>query len=178
MAAVVPLATNAVGIRQLGMNEEDTSLMLACVAVGIAVGCALAGWLSAERVSFRLVRIGAWGICIGLLLLAFIPASGLSVSASYRGSQLVLGAAGIFTGLLAVPLQVFLQTRPPDEQKGRVIGTMNLVNWIGIILSGVYYLLCQLLMDYLGLPPSGIFAVTGCLLLPVAWAYHPEDAQL
>ncbi|NIL95753.1 MAG: MFS transporter, partial [Planctomycetales bacterium] len=178
VAAVVPLATNAVGIRQLALNEEDTSLMLACVAIGIAVGCALAGWLSAERVSFRLVRIGAWGICLGLLLLAIVPAAGFSTIVAYRGCQLVLGAAGLFTGLLAVPLQVFLQTRPPDEQKGRVIGTMNLLNWIGIILSGVYYLLCQIVMDRFGLPPSGIFAITSVLLLPVAWAYHPRDASL
>jgi acyl-[acyl-carrier-protein]-phospholipid O-acyltransferase/long-chain-fatty-acid--[acyl-carrier-protein] ligase len=178
VAAVVPLATNAVGIRQLGLNEEDTSLMLACVAIGIAVGCALAGWLSAERVSFRLVRIGAWGICLGLLLLAIVPAAGFSTAVAYRGCQLVLGAAGVFTGLLAVPLQVFLQSRPPDEQKGRVIGTMNLVNWIGIILSGVYYLLCQIVMDRFGFPPSGTFAITAVLLLPVAWAYHPEDAVL
>ncbi len=39
-------------------------------------------------------------------------------------------------GLFALPVQVFLQSRPPDKLKGRVIGTMNLVNWIAIILSG------------------------------------------
>jgi acyl-[acyl-carrier-protein]-phospholipid O-acyltransferase/long-chain-fatty-acid--[acyl-carrier-protein] ligase len=174
VAAIVPMATNATGIRQMGLNDESTSMMLACVAVGIAVGCPLAGWLSRGRVNFALVRIGAWGICACLGLMAaapLIPRPNLA----YLACQLVLGAAGIFVGLLAVPLQVFLQTSPPDEQEGRTIGTMNLINWVGIIASGGYYFVCDRLAAAMGWPPSSIFAMTAVLLVPVAVLYRPRN---
>ena len=51
--------------------------------------------------------------------------------------MLVLGA---FTGLFAVPLQVFMQARPPKDKKGRMIAVMNQANWIGIIIAaGLYW---------------------------------------
>ena len=39
----------------------------------------------------------------------------------YYGSGAVIIALGVFTGMFAVPLQVFMQSRPPDECKGRMI---------------------------------------------------------
>ena len=41
----------------------------------------------------------------------------------------------IIGGLFIVPLQVFMQARPPEDQKGRMIGAMNLVNWIAILFA-------------------------------------------
>src|SRR5690606_27404500 len=57
----------------------------------------------------------------------------------YFGSLGVLTMLGVFTGFFAIPLQVFMQSRPPDDKKGRMIAVMNLANWIGIVLSGVLY---------------------------------------
>lgn len=94
------------------------------------------------------------------------------------GSPFVLVLMGFFAGLFALPVQVFLQSRPPEHLKGRMIGTMNLINWIAIILSAVYYMVGTDLIAWLGLPKFLIFAVTGLLLLPLALFYRPADVSL
>ena len=50
-----------------------------------------------------------------------------------------LVGVGLFAGFFYVPLAVFMQVRPPTEKKGRMIGAMNLVNWIGIMLAAGFY---------------------------------------
>ena len=82
---------------------------------------------------------------------------------------------GIAAGVFTVPLQVFLQSRPPADQKGRVIGAMNLVNWIGILFSAQIYAGFDLLRDLAHAPHSAIFGGTALLLLPVALFYRPRE---
>ena len=59
----------------------------------------------------------------------------------------LLIGVGLFAGFFYVPLAVFMQARPPAELKGRMIGAMNLVNWIGIMLSAVFYGAAKYLCD-------------------------------
>lgn len=96
----------------------------------------------------------------------------------YAGSLAALVAAGFFAGFFALPVQVFLQARPPDHLKGRIIGTMNLMNWIFMILATVFYPLVHALLYAAGLPPFAAFAVTALVLLPIAVLYHPRDVPL
>jgi acyl-[acyl-carrier-protein]-phospholipid O-acyltransferase/long-chain-fatty-acid--[acyl-carrier-protein] ligase len=199
VAAVILPAVNALGRNVLSLSATDTSLMLGCISIGIAGGCLLAGRLSEARVRFGLVRLGTWGMLICLLLLScpgvssdtlaalgispdwlgFLPGVNGQHLLGYRGSQVVLAVAGLFAGLLAVPLQVYLQAKPPEELKGRMIGTMNLINWIGIIFSTVFYDVCQRLFGWLGLPTFFTFGATALLiLLPIALFYRPADVPL
>ncbi len=96
----------------------------------------------------------------------------------YVGSQLLLILMGFFAGIFALPVQVFLQSRPPEHLKGRMIGTMNLINWIAIILSAGFYLACSATLDALELPKYFTFGITGLLLLPLALFYRPKDVVL
>ncbi|MFN9969149.1 MAG: hypothetical protein ACK58T_04550, partial [Phycisphaerae bacterium] len=52
--------------------------------------------------------------------------------------RLLMIALGASAGIFVVPIQVRIQQSPPIEQKGRVIGVMNLFNWIGILLSAAF----------------------------------------
>ena len=62
------------------------------------------------------------------------------------GSSVMLIILGISAGLFTVPLQAYLQARTPREHKGRVIGAMNLLNWIGIASAGGVYIVVNLLL--------------------------------
>lgn len=93
-------------------------------------------------------------------------------------ARLLLTMLGLFAGLFVVPLQVFMQSRPPADQKGRMIGAMNLVNWIGILLSAGFYAVGGHLLAARSLPMSWMFAATGLLLLPIALFYRPADCPL
>jgi acyl-[acyl-carrier-protein]-phospholipid O-acyltransferase/long-chain-fatty-acid--[acyl-carrier-protein] ligase len=201
----------------LGIKEADNaaSLMLGFLVIGIALGCVTAGWISGNRVNFRLVPWGAWGMVIGLGLLAVVGWLGTSresadpfsaavtpaeVAAKTGGSsadsdsqessdarpilsaeivgttsKLLLLLMGMAAGIFTVPLQVFLQSRPPSDQKGRVIGAMNLVNWIGILFSAEIYSAFDVIRAELHAPHSAIFGGTVLLLLPVALFYRPRE---
>ena len=95
------------------------------------------------------------------------------------GSAVALIAVGLFAGFFSVPLQVYLQSTAPVEQKGRIIGATNLMNWIGIAGAGVVYTLGRfLLVDWLMLPYATLFGFAAALMLPVALFYRPPDAQI
>ena len=95
------------------------------------------------------------------------------------GSVVALIAVGLFAGFFSVPLQVFLQASAPSDQKGRIIGAFNLLNWIGIAGSaGVYALGRLLLIDWLELPHASLFGFAALLMLPVALFYRPPEMKI
>src|SRR5205085_10134967 len=136
-----------------------------------------AGWLSRGRFHSGLLKVGVWGLAICLLLMA-LPGGPKRQLLGYGGSLVCLIALGIFTGLYAVPLQVLMQMKPPAELKGRMIATMNLLNFLGITLAGLVYAGASRLLERLGLPPSTMFAVTALMLGAVAVFYRPRDVAL
>jgi acyl-[acyl-carrier-protein]-phospholipid O-acyltransferase/long-chain-fatty-acid--[acyl-carrier-protein] ligase len=96
----------------------------------------------------------------------------------YWGSLPTLVLLGTFAGMFAIPIQVFLQARPPDGQKGRMIAVMNQANFAAILLAAPVYLVFDQTVNVLGWPRSPIFAFTALLMLPVALFYRPQDEQL
>ena len=95
------------------------------------------------------------------------------------GSVVALIAVGLFAGFFSVPLQVYLQAAAPSNQKGRIIGAWNLLNWIGIAGSGAVYAIGRtLLVDRLELPHATLFGFAALLMLPVALFYQPPETQI
>jgi acyl-[acyl-carrier-protein]-phospholipid O-acyltransferase/long-chain-fatty-acid--[acyl-carrier-protein] ligase len=92
----------------------------------------------------------------------------------FWGSLPALATLGIAAAMFAIPLQVFVQSRPPDDQKGRMIAVMNQANFLAILLSGVVYGLFDSLVVALGWPRSPIFAMMAVLVVPVLLLYHPK----
>ena len=176
-AAMVQMAVNSLGKRQLEVGDLRTSLLVNLISVGIAAGSALAGAASRGRFNTKVLKTGLWGMVASLTLLA-LPGVDRPHLLGYWGSIPALIAAGAFCGMFAVPLQVFLQCRPPKAEKGRMIATQNLLNWIGITLSaGVYWAVDQMLLA-MSLPQSGMFAFTALLLAITGLCYHPQDEDL
>jgi acyl-[acyl-carrier-protein]-phospholipid O-acyltransferase/long-chain-fatty-acid--[acyl-carrier-protein] ligase len=95
----------------------------------------------------------------------------------FYGSLVVLILLGISTGLFAVPLQVFLQSRPPPGDKGRMIATQNLLNWIGIFAASGIYDAAIRILERCNWPHNGVFAFTALLILPVAIWYRSEQSR-
>lgn len=170
-------AVNSLGLVQLGKDEFQTSLLTAVIAVGIAVGAVAAGKLCAGRPNPKVVTFGLWGLIVFMVLLAIWLPGGRHLL-GYGGSMPALVLLGASAGLFAIPVQVFIQSRPPDDQKGRMIAVMNQANFIAILLSGVLYDLFGRVVDALGWPRSPIFAMMAVLLLPVALFYKlPAEAK-
>jgi acyl-[acyl-carrier-protein]-phospholipid O-acyltransferase/long-chain-fatty-acid--[acyl-carrier-protein] ligase len=168
---------NALGKTQLGLDDGPTSVLSACMGVGIAVGCLLGGYLSRGRVNRKVVTGGATGAVLALLVMA-LPGERNGHFLGFWGSIPVLVLVGLFAGMFIVPVQVSLQSRPPRGEKGRMIATMNQFSWIGVILSAVLWEVCVRLHGVTGWPLSTFFALTAMLMLPVALFYRPRDERL
>ena len=178
IGGMVQQTVNKFGLEQLRLGAAQTSRMAAMIAIGIAVGCVVAGKLSAGRIGFRLVRIGAVGIVGCLLALAAPTVIAGPASIWHSLSMVELVALGFFAGLFAVPLQVYLQATPPADQKGRIIGTMNLINWIGILGAGAFYHGSVHLAPAINRTPSALFAVVALVMAPVALLFRAPDVEL
>ena len=161
-------------------SNAKTSFLLATVSIGIAAGFVTAGKISRGSVNFRLVKIGALGLAACLFLLA-LPSSIKQPwhhLLGVQGSYVALIFSGFFAGLFALPVQVYLQARPPQKIKGRVIGAMNLVNWIAIVLAAMFFFLSDEILQWMQLPKFSIFGITGLLLLPIAVFYRTDIVSL
>lgn len=176
VGGVVLPSANSLGKTQFGASETATSILAACMGLGIMIGSLLAAALSKQSVNWRLVKIGAWGIMACLVTMA-LPGTAPYNLLGLVGSHVVLLLLGLFAGLFAVPLQVFLQSRPPKECKGRVIATMNLANWIAIVMSAGIYEVFNLIVLRAEWPHYYKFAFTAVLILPVAMLYRPRNNE-
>ena len=108
---------------------------MASIGVGIAVGAVLAGRLSRGRANFGVMRVGGWGFVAQSRCWSRCraPTTGTCWAFGVRSSPLIV--MGTFAGMYAIPLQVFMQSRPPEGQKGRMIAVMNQANFAAILLS-------------------------------------------
>ena len=167
---------------QLHCNMLETGIMTACIGIGIAIGSVLACKFSNGTTDARVVRWGICGIFATLVLMAlYWPSTQLNRSQhllGFRGSLPVLLLLGVAAGLFAIPLQVFLQSRPPENQKVRMIAAMNLGNYIAVLMSGVTYGLLDAIATALKWPPSSIFGFMSMLILPLLLWYKPNFAPL
>ena len=171
---VVLPTVNEIGKSQLGWSDGLTSGINACMAFGIGIGCGISGWLSRSRVAFSLVRLGGLGTGLAFVSVAAIAASNMGPDAKKAAMGVSLFIAGGFAGLLAVPLQVFLQARPPADQKGRVLGAMNLFTWIGILISTVFYYGCNFILTKMALPPCWTLAALAPIMLGIGFFFWPK----
>jgi acyl-[acyl-carrier-protein]-phospholipid O-acyltransferase/long-chain-fatty-acid--[acyl-carrier-protein] ligase len=176
IGGIVQPSVNSVGKLQFGLKDGPTSILAAGMGIGIAAGCVLAGRLSRERVNFRLAKVGAWLIVVLLFALS-IPGPGRWNLLGHGGTLVVLLLLGASAGTFVVPLQVFMQTRPPADLKGRTIATTNLANWIAIIASAAIYALFDVIVRAASVPRATIFALTALLMLPVAIFYRPQTRE-
>jgi uncharacterized membrane protein len=204
VGGVVQASVNSMGEYDLHLSSDRIGILQACMGIGIAFGCVMSGRLSQKRVRFAVVRAGMLGMVVGFPILTAIayfhpgvPAlvEGATTSAADSG-HLIFDAStaewlargcliwlGGCAGFFAVPLQVALQSVPPESQKGRMIGTMNLVNWFGILLSAAFYFSFEFVRMKLNeqgleLNFATVFSALAVIAAVVVMIYKPDDIDL
>lgn len=170
---VYPPAINRLGIDQLKIGPLWTGCLAASTGLGIAVGCAVAGKWSQRGHGGTIARVGIWGLATCLALLA-VPGPRLGATLlGAEGSAAALVGVGFFAGLFSVPIQIYLLTQAPADQKGRIIAALNLINWTGLALSGVFYALADTLRKQWQQPEAMLFAYAAMVLFGLAIIYRP-----
>ena len=168
VGGVVALTITLVGRIQLELSEGATSFLNAGMGLGIGTGSVVAAAISKKDVRFGLVKIGCVGMFAGLGLAALFAVVdfGAGLQVWLFGISLAIG--GFFGGWVAVPLQVFIQSHPPSELKGRIIAVMNMMTWIGILSASIYYF-SVLAVTGFQMDPSWILLTLAIIMLCMAF---------
>lgn len=155
----------------LHVDEFKTSMLTASIALGIMPGALFASFLCRKGYGDRSVSLGLWGILGSLVMLGLWSAGGQHLIGFY-GSIIALISMGVFAAIFSIPIQVFLQERPPSNLKGRMIATMNQANFVGILISGPLYQVFEWISRAAGWPICSVFLMMGLLVLPLAVFYR------
>lgn len=147
----------------LQVDDTKISILRAFLAVGIAAGCGLAGWLSGRHIEYGLVPLGAFGMA-GAALVLFFPGLDFVIVG------VTLLVMGIFGGLYTIPINTLLQARPDPKIKGSVMATNGWLTSAGVFAAaGIFWFLKSLL----GLSPNAIFLIGATVTAAVgAYAVH------
>ncbi|HBE70299.1 MAG TPA: MFS transporter [Planctomycetaceae bacterium] len=165
---------NRLGLELLAVNDVQTSILTASIGFGIMIGAVFASVLCRRGFGDQCVTIGLTGIFSALIALGIWSGSGNGPVhlLGYGGSIAGLIILGVFAAIFAIPIQVFLQSRPPKEVKGRMIATMNQANFIGILISGPLYQVFEALAGNMNWPICSVFLMMSLLVLPLAAVYR------
>lgn len=136
MGSLGILVVNPLGIQEFHMTKTMTSYLIVSQLCGIAIG----GLISSKLVPMaRWYRI-VWPVCLAMslvmLAMPLVPAlPDLFARVALYGLTFLLG---FFGGYLFIPMESFLQIRPPVTRKGAVLSAVNFVVFGGIMLSGLF----------------------------------------
>ena len=122
------------GVNQLGLTTGRSSYLLVAELVGVAAGGVLAGFVSKGERWHRVLAPSAAGMAAGMLLIGALP--WLPCGAAMWPYLLLLFAIGVLGGVFLIPVESFVQVRPPADRKGRVIACANFAVFGGILLAG------------------------------------------
>lgn len=175
IAGLAIQAVNSLGKTQLGLSDTKTSLMVSLISIGIAGGGVSAGWLCRKISDGTVIALGTWGVILFCGMLS-VTIPGYGHALGFAGSMPVLILLGAAAAFFAIPIQVFLQARPPTTLKGRMIAVMNQANFLAIVLAGVFYIVIDAVISAADWPRSAVFAAMAILFLPVAIWFRLDES--
>lgn len=133
------------GKAALGLADRMVGLPLAVLAIGTGLGASMAGKVSASKVEYGLLPLGAIGLTLFMALLG-VQTPGLA------GTLVLMAFLGVSSGMLVVPLNALIQWRSPDDRRGAVIALSNSFVFGGILAGS----LSAKVLSGIGLSASGI----------------------
>lgn len=167
---------NRLGLGLLQVDATKTSILTASIGLGIMGGALFASWLCRKGFGDQSVTLGLFGIFGSLAALGAWTGGGQHLL-GFSGSVIALITMGIFAAIFAIPIQVFLQDRPPTQLKGRMVATMNQANFVGILISGPLYQIFESISSSMGWPVCSIFWMMAALVMPVAIFYRLDSRK-
>jgi acyl-[acyl-carrier-protein]-phospholipid O-acyltransferase/long-chain-fatty-acid--[acyl-carrier-protein] ligase len=120
------------GREVLHIDETHGGYLQAALAIGIGLGSYAAGLLSAGKIEYGLIPLGAMGMSFFAFAISIHGLTFLQV-------VLLLAALGFSGGFFIVPINALIQHRPAEDKKGSVIAFANFLSFIGVIGASAVY---------------------------------------
>ena len=133
-------------------SNTMTGMVMACAAIGIALGCWAAGRISCNWVKKGLILIGIGGMSLLFLVLTFFqPPMWLFVVCVF--------SVAFMGGLFQIPCLSMLQNSGLGRKLGDMIGYLNLVTFVFVLLGTLFFSLTTFFTS------ENSFAVFGVILI-------------
>lgn len=155
LGTLLTLNLNVYGIQVMGLGEAYTSLLMVALSIGLGLGSLLAGRWSGDGVEVGLVPLGILGMATFLIVFT-------KTIESVYFAYLYLILTGLFGGLFLIPLQTILQEHPPEDEVGDVLGTTNIITFVGVLVASAVYVI---LIGWFGMSPQILMLVLGMITL-------------
>ena len=161
------LLINQFGLSELSLSPSVTSLLIVAELLGLAVGGLLVSHFAKAE---KWHRIPAPAFLVMALFLASISAASFLPKALQPVYLIsMFAAAGAAAGIFMIPLESFIQVRPPPDRKGATIAAANFAAFTGILLSGP----ALNLLNKFAIAPSSGFAIIAVMAAAVAiWLFY------
>jgi acyl-[acyl-carrier-protein]-phospholipid O-acyltransferase/long-chain-fatty-acid--[acyl-carrier-protein] ligase len=143
-------------------RRSDTlaGLPFAFCGIGAGIGALLAAKLSASKVEYGLIPLGAVGFSLFTLIQGIL-------APGYTWTLVVMVFVGISSGLLLVPLASLLQWRPSEDRRGAVIALSNVFVFSGVFAGS----LSAWALSAAGISASGILIAASIVTVTATiWA--------
>ncbi|MDO4628832.1 MAG: MFS transporter [Planctomycetia bacterium] len=160
-------------------SQDFVAFFLGILAVGIAVGSMLVGFIMRGQTTLKPIVFSAFGMATCAVALYFTPEGTGKISSSAGSYALtVLLFLGIFAGMFDIPLLAYLQKNSDESQRGRIIGGSNFLSFSGMTLGALFF---GALISSVG--TRGIWLLAGILTFGVAFiclffVYLPQVTAL
>lgn len=156
-------------------NPNTTTVLLAVFSISVGVGAIISEKLSGGEIELGLVPVGALGMSIFAIDLAFLgvgnaamaeinlPFLGiLNVEIPWR-TMFDLAMVGVSSSLFIVPLYAYVQSRSDSQKRSRLIAGNNVFNAIFMVASAII----TMIFYKCGLSTTNIIAVTAVMNLVI-----------
>lgn len=126
--------------RTLGMSNTASSIILSMAAVGIAIGCSVAGKLIENRNKQNFIIGGLIGVALALIIVLV-----------FKPERWALGVLIFLTafsgGMFQVPCLAIVQSANIGRKLGSVLAYLNLLTFIFVLIGTVIFSIITVLTD-------------------------------
>lgn len=132
IGALILASLVSFGKQELGLTDPQVSMLQVASAIGIGIGCFVAGTFSHEKVEFGLVPIGSLGMTVFFINLYLTHTFPFAIVNTF--------CIGLFGGFFTLPLIVYIQEKTPADVRGKTMAQTNAVAFWGTLLVSLLML--------------------------------------
>ncbi len=136
---IAVMLINTMGISELNMSTTATSLLAVALMVGVCLGALIAARITTPQRWSHVLGPASFGMGICLCLAGVI--ANQDISLQWVLLLLSLSCAGVCGGIFLIPFTAFIQVRPAESEKGKIIAAANFCAFSGMLIAGQVFTL-------------------------------------
>ncbi len=130
---------NTMGISELHMTATATSLLAVALMVGVCIGALIAARITTPERWSHVLGPASFGMGLCICCAGFIATRDTDLQ--WILLLVSLAGAGICGGIFLIPFTAFIQVRPAESEKGRIIAASNFCSFSGMLIAGQVFTL-------------------------------------